>query len=183
MKKLKKPLRSKQKPYMTVLKIILIVLTLIYPLFMTILTGAGIVYNRSSYGSTITGHGISLIVSGIIISAAAFLCIFRKSFLNLIAPITSLIGSGVCMRALFKLISHADSAGWYGNGKYSAVPVSDMYKERVLPVLAVTLLTVVISAIQYFSYDACEERRTLKKYREDKENAPAPSIIGDENDE
>ena len=85
---------------MTVLKIILVVLTLIYPLFMTILTGAGIVYNRSSYGSTITGHGISLIVSGIIISAAAFLCIFRKSFLNLIAPITSLIGSGVCMRAL-----------------------------------------------------------------------------------
>ena len=54
----KRPLRSKQKPYMTVLKVILVVLTLIYPVFMTMMTGVGIIHNKSSYGEEITSLGV-----------------------------------------------------------------------------------------------------------------------------
>ncbi len=177
--KVKRPLRSKQKPYMTVLKVILVVLTLIYPVFMTMMTGAGIIHNKSSYGEEITGLGVQLIISGAVITAGAVLCLFRKSLPNLIAAVLSAAGCGVCMRALVKLVKHAKDAGWTGFSRYEGVPVSDMYKTRVGPVIAPVLLTILIAAIQYFSYDAYEERRLRKKRRQDKENAPAPSILDD----
>ncbi|HRR76890.1 MAG TPA: hypothetical protein P5191_08780 [Ruminococcus sp.] len=180
MKKIKKPLRSKQKPSMTAMKVILIVLTAVYPVFMTMLTGAGIISNRSSYGSTITRYGICLIISGIIMTAAAILCMSRRSTPNLIAAPLSGAGFALCITVLIRLIKHAESAGWTGIAKYEGVPVSDMYRTRIGPVIAPFLLTVLISALQYFSYDCSEERRIKREYRLKKENAPAPSIIGDD---
>ena len=66
--KSKRPLRSKQKPYMTVLKVILVVLTLIYPVFMTMMTGAGIIHNKSSYGEEITSLGVQRSLYGVAFS-------------------------------------------------------------------------------------------------------------------
>ncbi len=178
-KKIKRPLRSKQKTYMTVMKIILIVLTLIYPVFMTMLTGAGIISNRASYGSRITSYGACLMLSGALMTAGALLCMSRRSTQNLLSALISSSGFALCMTVLIKLIKHAESAGWTGIAKYEGVPVSDMYRTRVGPVIAPFLLTILISAIQYFSYDCGEERRLRKKARKDKENAPAPSILDD----
>lgn len=180
MKKIKRPLRSKQKPSMTALKVILLVLTAVYPVFMTMLTGAGIISNRLSYGSTITFYGVCLIVSGAVMTAAAVLCMSRRSTPNLIAAPLSGAGFALCMAVLVRLIRHAESAGWTGIAKYEGVPVSDMYRTRIGPVTAPFLLTVLIAALQYFSYDCSEERRIRRKHRLEKENQPAPSIIGDD---
>ena len=165
---------------MTVMKIILIILTFIYPVFMTMLTGAGIISNRESYGGRITSYGVCLIISGTLMTAGALLCMSRRSTPNLIAALLSTAGFALCMTVLIKLIRHASAAGWTGIAKYEGVPVSDMYRTRVGPVTAPFLLTILIAAVQYFSYDSGEERRSRKKLRQDKKNAPAPSIIGDD---
>lgn len=173
----KKQQFSKQKSSMTAAKIILIVSTAVYPIFMVMMTGAGLISNKASYGLIISGYGTKLIISGTLMSAAAVLCLFRKSLPNLIAPLLSSAGFALCMTMTYRLIRHAESAGWMGVGKYENLPVGDMYRERLIPTAAPFLLTLAISVIQFFSYDACEERRIRKKLRKDKENAPAPPII------
>ncbi len=173
----KKQQFSKQKPSMTAAKIILIVSTAVYPIFMIMMTGAGLISNKESYGSVISGYGTKLIISGSLMTTAAVLCLFRKSLPNLIAPFLSSAGFALCMTMTYRLIRHAESAGWMGVGKYENLPVGDMYRVRLIPTAAPFLLTLAISVIQFFSYDACEERRIRKKLRKDKENAPAPPII------
>jgi hypothetical protein len=170
---------SKQNPYMTAAKTALMILTAVYPVFMVMMTGAGLISNKDSYGSVICGYGIYLIASGTVMTAAAILCLFRKSLANFISPLLSSAGFVLCMIITYKLVKHAESAGWSGVGRYENIPVSNMYKERILPTTIPFLLTIAISAIQFFSYDAREERRLRKKLRKEKENAAAPPIIGD----
>lgn len=168
-----KKIHRKQKPIMTAAKILLIVLTAVYPFFMTMMTGIGILSKSGSYGSKITFCGAALVISGVSLTAAAILCLFRKSLPNLFSMCIALPSFAVCMAALCKLVSHAESAGWMGHGMYSAVPVADMYRQRIFPVILPFLLTITIAAIQYFSYSAAEERREKKR----RKNAPAPKII------
>lgn len=168
-----KKIHKKQKPIMTAAKILLIVLTAVYPFFMTMMTGIGILSKSGSYGSKITFCGAALVISGASLTAAAILCLFRKSLPNLLSMCIALPSFAVCMAALCKLVSHAESAGWMGHGMYSAVPVADMYRQRIFPVILPFLLTITIAAIQYFSYSAAEERREKKR----RKNALAPKII------
>lgn len=175
----KKHKSSKQNPYMTAAKTSLMILTAVYPVFMVMMTGAGLISNKESYGPVIYGYGIYLIASGTVMTAAAILCLFRKIIANLISALLSSSGFALCMIITYKLVKHAESAGWSGVGRYENIPVSNMYKERILPTAIPFLLTIVISAIQYFSYDAREERRRRKKIRTEKKNADTPSIIED----
>lgn len=169
---------KKQKPFMTLAKITLIALTAVYPLFMTIMTGIGILSKSSSYGRMISGCGAVLIISGAAMTTAAILCLFRKSFPNLISMIMSVTGFVLCMAALHKLIRHAESAGWMGHGVYSLVPVADMYRQRIIPVILPFLLTLIIAAVQFFSYNVAEERREKRLEKKKKQNSPpAPKII------
>ncbi len=168
-----KKIHRKQNIIMTAAKLLLIVLTAVYPFFMTMMTGIGILSKSASYGSKITFCGAALIISGASLTTAAILCLFRKSLPNLLSMCIALPSFAVCMVALCKLVSHAESAGWMGHGMYSAVPVADMYRQRIFPVILPFLLTLTIAAIQYFSYSATEER-CEKKCRK---NAPAPKII------
>lgn len=170
---------SEQKKSVAAAKTALMILTAVYPVFMVMMTGAGLISNKESYGSVISGYGVYLIVSGICMTAAAVFCLFRKSIANLISALLSSAGFALCMTITYKLVKHADSAGWSGTGKYENIPVSNMYKERILPTLLPFLLTILISAVQFFSYDAREERRLRKKVRTEKENAAAPPIIDD----
>ncbi|MDD6098343.1 MAG: hypothetical protein PUB66_06410, partial [Oscillospiraceae bacterium] len=47
-----------------IFKIILILLTVVYPLTFVTLSGAGLVFNRESYGESLCITGILLIASG-----------------------------------------------------------------------------------------------------------------------
>lgn len=144
---------------MTFSKVMLMILTAIYPLFMTMLTGIGIVSNSASYGRMITGCGVVLVISGAAMTAAAMMCIFRKKILNILAIVISVSGFTVCMGALYKLVKHAENAGWMGQGAYSLMPVADMYKQRIIPDIVPFLLILIISAVQLSD---CELR--MKNY-------------------
>lgn len=138
---------NKQNPANKLLKVLLAVLTLIYPLFMVIMTGAGLIYNSASYGKSLTLTGVLLIVSGLIMTVGSILCILNK---NISAIISSSSGFFLCMLMLYRLVIHADSAGW--RNKFTLESISSMYINRIMPVTAVLIITVTVAVIQLLSY-------------------------------
>ena len=162
---------EKKRKNHIILKIIMLVLTAVYSCTMTVLSGAGLYYNRESYGEKLENIGILMIVSGILMTVGAVLCLFRKNILNIISLVFSCSGFALCMTMLYKLCDHADRAGW--SDKYNMSPVSDMYKSRIMPCIAPFVITVAVAVLQLLSYEAAEQRR-IKKL---KENAPAPKIL------
>ncbi len=166
---------KKKKIFLTAIKIIMMILTVIYSLVMVCLAGAGLIYNGDSYGSSITALGILLIVSGVLMTVGAALCLFRKNLPNIISIFFSVGGLALCLVMLFRLVDHADRAGWSDN--YNMTPVSDMYISRILPVIAPVGLAVTAALIRLFSCEGAEERRMRKKKRIEEENKPVPKIV------
>lgn len=165
-------------PFLTVMKVIMLLLTAVYPLTMVSLSGAGLIYNSGSYGEELTRIGFMLIASSALMVAGAVLCIFRRSLCSLLSAVLTVAGCTLCMVMLFKLTSHADTAGW--SDKYDMTPISSMYKARVVPTILPVAMCLVLAAVQFFSYDEQEERREKKKIKLERENADAPRIIGDD---
>ncbi|MCD7811755.1 MAG: hypothetical protein LUG91_07910 [Ruminococcus sp.] len=164
--------KSNNKIIMRILKVILVLLTLAFPLAMVIPAGVGLIWNGDSYGSDLMRTGVLLVVSGAAMIVGTILVCVRKNIASLIC---TCVGFGVCMLMLKLLTDHADSAGW--SDPYTMEPVSDMYIARIIPTIAPFALTVVIALIQFFSYEAVQARREKKRLKEEEENAPAPPII------
>ena len=167
--------QRRKHPLLTAAKVIMLILTAVYPLFMVELSGAGLIYNRDSYGEELSTVGALLMVSGIVMAAGAVLCLFRKNLLNIISAVCSAGGLVLCLTMMYKLCDHADRAGWTDN--FAMTPISDMYKARIFPSIAPMAIAVVVAAVQLFSYEATEERRKRRARRSEEENAPAPSIL------
>ena len=175
--KTKQRLPRKKHPYLNTAKAVLLVLTAIYPVFMVMMTGAGICYNSGSYGAAFTRYGIILIASGAMMTGGAVLCLFRKNIPNLIAPFLSSGGFITCMAILSRLVKRAKANGWHGSGMYEGVTASYIFQSRLIPCILPVALTITIALCQYFSYDLGEVRRERRQARNERENAPSPSII------
>lgn len=124
-------------------KIFLIVSTAVYPFFMVIMTGSGLVCNYESYGEKIMYIGIFLIISGILMTAGTVCCMFRKKIFNIVSLILWFSGITVCMTMLYRLCIHADYNGWCRN----LSPVSSMYKIRIFPVTVPFVVSLAVSAV------------------------------------
>jgi len=121
--------RIKGRIYITAM----LILTAVYPLFMVIMSGAGLIYNRNSYGATLTAAGVLLTVSGAAMTAGAILSLPKKRITAVLSLILTAAGALLCLCMLHLLIAHADSAGW--SDDRTMEPVSAMYRRRILPVL------------------------------------------------
>lgn len=124
-------------------RIFLIVSTLVCPFFMVIMTGAGLVYNRVGYGTGIMYTGIFLIISGVLMTSGSICCILRKKISDIISVILWCAGISVCMMMLYILCVHADRNGWHRN----LLPVSDMYKSRIFPVIIPFVTDLILSVM------------------------------------
>ena len=82
------------------------------------------------------------------------------------------------MTMLHKLALHADKSGW--SDKYTMAPISDMYRSRLIPSIIPTVLVIFVAVAQLLSLELKEERRERRKLKKDKENAPAPSVLADD---
>lgn len=138
-----------------IIKIIMIILTLIYSLFMTSLAGAGLIYNKSGYGEYIANIGTFLIISGLLMTVGAVFCLFTKKAINIISLSCSVSGVIICFIMLYLLCKHADSAGWSDN--YTMLPVSNMYKSRLIPVIFPSAISTFIAIFHI------KQNRTSKK--------------------
>lgn len=169
---------SKQHPIMTVFKVITLFLTLVLSCMMPVLSGAGLIYNRESYGGELVRVGVLLIISGAVMTVGAVLCLFRKNIPNVIAIILSAGGFALCMTMLHKLADHADKSGW--SDKYTMAPISDMYRSRLMPGIIPAVMIIIIAVVQLMSYDLAQQREEKKRVKKERENAPSPSIIGED---
>ena len=154
-----------------IVKALMLVLTAVYPLFMVVLSGAGLIYNRESYGGKLFAVGVLLVISGAVMAAGAVLSLFRKDAASVLAVILSVGGLALCYAELHILCGHADSAGW--TDAFTLTPISSMYKGRIMPCIVPVVLAVFTAATQFFSYEAAERRRQRKEETE----KPAPKII------
>lgn len=145
--------QKKQSAAMTAAKAVMLVLTAVYPLFMTLMTAAGILAHSSSYGSYVTGMAVLLIVSGVSLTAGAILTLPRKKLTSLVSLSPTICGLTLCLVTLSRLSAYADEHGWSGSGIYSGTAVSDMYESRLLPVIFPAAIAVVVAIIQAFFSD------------------------------
>ena len=99
---------SQKHPLLTAAKVVTIVLAAWFSCAMPVLSGAGLIYNRGSYGAELTRVGVFLIAAGVVMSLGAVLCLFRKNLANVAAVILSCGGFALCMTMLHKLALHAD---------------------------------------------------------------------------
>ncbi len=136
---------KKYRPFVIVSRAVMLILTAVYPLIMTFLSGAGIIYNSESYGKEVTQIGIMLVISSVLMTTGAFLCLSGRKIPNILSIIFSVSGIILCMTMLYKLCSHADYSGW--NDKFTMNPISDMYKMRILPCFIPVLMSLVTSAL------------------------------------
>lgn len=162
----------KKSPFLTILKTILIILTVIFSVLMLPLAGAGLIYNSDSYGEKIFTVGILFILSGILLTAGAILACVRKNIPSIILTIT---GFTLSMIMLYILVKHADSSGWSDN--YTIEPASSMYMGRILPVGIPAAISVLTALIQYLSPEERILRKEKKRQKEEYENRPAPPIL------
>ncbi|MDE6665218.1 MAG: hypothetical protein K2K14_03390 [Ruminococcus sp.] len=132
-----------------ILKILMIVFTVVWSFFIVVMTGAGLVYNYQSYGQKIMQTGVFFIISGILMTSGTVLSLFRKKILNLISVILSCTGFILCMIMLYRLVNHADRNGWTDN--FTLMPVSDMYRTRIMPVIVPSALSVITAVRNYLS--------------------------------
>lgn len=142
-------MKNKKKYAVLAVKILLMILTFIFPITMVCLAGAGLVYNGENYGKSLVDTGIFLIISGILMTSGSILCILKKRLPNILSLIFSISGFSLCMIFLYRLCEHADSAGWADS--FSMQPVSDMYKARILPIIFPVIISVVIAIIHISS--------------------------------
>lgn len=132
-------------------KAVTLLLSLYFSCAMPILTGAGLISNRSSYGSKLAETGAFFIFAAVLMTLGAFLCIFRNKTANILSAFLSVGGLVLCMVMLKKLADHADASGW--TDKFTLEPISAMYESRLLPCIAPVVIAVVIAAVRIFSRD------------------------------
>lgn len=130
-----------KKRFLIISEIILAVLTLIYSFFIVILSGAGLIFNGSSYGVKLMTCGIIWIISGLLMTSGTILCISGK---NISAMILSSLGFAVCIVILFIVTAHAEKYAW-SMPYYNKFPVADMYRKRIIPTVIPFIITDTIS--------------------------------------
>ncbi|MBQ7047141.1 MAG: hypothetical protein IJN85_05320 [Oscillospiraceae bacterium] len=155
-------------------KILLIILTVVFVLCFDLLSGIGWISTYGGYDSTYSAMGVLMIVSVGIMTVSAVLCMLK---FNVTAVIGEIIGFGMAMLALIKMMNFADAQGW--SDPASMQPASDIFRNRVLPTVAPFVVLIVTAALQHFSYDARVKRRKKREEKEKLENMPAPKIVED----
>lgn len=155
-KKNRKYLPQRPSRAMRAAKAAMLLLSLYFSCAMTALSGAGLIHNRGSYGSSLARTGLFMIIAAALMTAGAVLCLFRRKLPDILSVAASVSGLVLCMAMLKKLTEHADAKGW--TDKYTLLPVSDMYRSRVLPCIIPVIMAVTIAAIQLCSYGQRKRR-------------------------
>ena len=152
------------------LKIILIVSTVIYPLFFNMLGGAALVYESvTNYSSglltrsnfcSLRNFGVLFLLSSVLMLSATVLCIKKKDILSVILETAGFI---IFITVLVLLINIVKKSGLSDE---NLKPYSQIYFQRHFPTLIHFLVVFAVSFMHYFSYDNMLQRK-IKKNKED----------------
>ena len=176
---------KKMKKWPKILKITLAVLLLasaaVYPGFMAMMSASGWVYNvrEGNYPEVFRSFAGWMYAGGGLLCIGALLAVLSmKPKRWILAPAAlGCAGSGLAasLSSLYRFTAYADQH-FSGIGD-SMQPVSDLYRDRLLPVILPAVLTVIFAAWNLLSEETRDYRSQKRAERLARENAPAPKII------
>ena len=136
------------------LRIILVITTLIYPCFMVMMSATGWMYQFQSgnYPPVFRNFSIGMYVGGGLLCIGTIVLFFgnKAKFwkYNIISLICAFVGCGICMTILSQFTAYADQ-NFSGIGE-NMKPVSEMYNDRIFPVIVPAFLLGFLSLSQIF---------------------------------
>ena len=165
------------------LRVILIVTTLIYPLFMCQMSAAGWQYNvdAGNYPQIFAAFALWMRIGSVLLTAAAVLCLLgcrpKLWLCNAAALVCGMGGITACMTVLSRFTAYADRN--FSGIDGTMQPVSELYRDRLLPTLLPFAVLCILAFWQMFTYDARVYRRQKRDEKRRREQAEAPKILGD----
>lgn len=165
-----------QKIIHTLLIVLLLVLFVLYG-FMAVMSAAGWLYNVSegNYPDVFRSFagwmyaGIVLLLAGVVL----VLCGGNPKFcyLSLVAMPCAGLGLTACLSSLYRFCAYADQH-FSGIGD-TMQPVSELYRDRLLPLILPAVLCLVLAVWHFWSEDARDFRNRKRAARD----ATAPGIL------
>ena len=149
-------------------------------LFCTWLTGGatawGWIAHADHYGAAFRLAGIAVFAANCGMTAAVLLCLFRRD------PAAAVTGT-VCGLALLVImlfaVSAAERNGWSGQTEaHFSRQASAVWRRGLGSNLLTLFLLLLLSLTRFFSADAAAERAARRRRRAEREQAPAPSVLG-----
>ncbi len=166
-----------------VLQVLLVLTTLVYPLFMDLLSAAGWQHNvnAGNYPSLFGAYAAWMTIGALLLTAGTVLCLIGKSCrfwqCNIAALVCAALGIIPCMTVLYQVMAYADQN--FPGMRETMAPVSAMYRDRILPTLLPFLLICGLSVWQMCSYECGVYRRQKREERRRKDAEEAPRILSD----
>lgn len=168
-----------------VLLVLLVVLTLVSPIFLNGLGAYGIISNAnenlannpdlSDYLKTLMNqmveYGYLMVASSVLMVVSTVLCLCK---LNIVPMVTQSSGFAICMFVMVKISAIADK---YGLTDSDLQPLSEKYYNRHCVTIAPFVLLLLICLLRFFSYEKRSERKQKKLDKLAQENAPCEKII------
>lgn len=174
-------MKKKRRLAEVVLEALMLVTTVIYPGLMAMLSAAGWMHNvregaypevfRSFAGWMYAGAG--LVCIGAVLAAVSRRP--KRWPLAAAAIVCAAIGAAACMSSLYRFCAYADRH--FPGIRDTMQPVSELYRDRLLPVLFPAALAVCLGTWHLFSEESRSYRSERRAARLAAENAEAPKIV------
>jgi hypothetical protein len=175
----------KIKKFLKFLTFLLVVLTLVSPMFLNGYGGYSIIYQAEqglaqgdelvtyqvNLMETWKTYGIMMLVSSGAMVLAMVLCLCK---LDIIPIILQTGGFSLCMVVLSKISAIADK---YGLTDSELQPLSEKYFNHHMVTIFPWLLLVVICVMRFFSYEKRTKRRNKRLEKIQRDNAPCEKVV------
>ena len=173
------------KKVLRFLQVLLIILTLISPVFLNLLGGYSMIFqanqNLELYNelsdyhinlmNSMKSYGTMMIVSSILMIFSTILCLCK---LDIIPMITQSTGFALCMYVMIKISAIADKYGLTDN---DLQPLSEKYFNNHFWTLFPFILLMIICLLRFFSYEKRSKRHQKRLEKIQRDNAPCEKII------
>lgn len=149
----------------------LIVLTVIYVWIFAVSSALGWMQNAQAgenWPAYFYGYGQMMLFAAVLLTAGAVLCLLKKNWASIGVATAGILPA---MTILQKVVLYAEDAGFFS--ELMQKPVYALYRDRLLPLLAMYGVLVVLALLQHWSPEAISARAEKKA----EENKPAPKII------
>ncbi len=163
------------------LRVVLVLSTAVYPGLMAMLSAAGWRYNveQGHYPELFRVFSGWMYAGGILLCTGAVLCLFgaREQWWQCNIPAIGLGGVGctACLSVLYRFCAYADQH--FSGLNETMEPVSQLYRDRLLPVVLPALVLLWLCVWQIVL--AAPYRHRKHREKEARLNAEAPRILKD----
>lgn len=170
---------------MKLLLIVLVLSTIISPMFLNCLGAYGMISHANQniannqdmlqYQQTLMSnmrfYGYTMLVSSLLMTVSTVLCLCK---FNIAPMITQSTGFTICMVVMVKISAIADK---YGLTDAEMQPLSEKYFNRHFVSIVPLILLITVCLIRFFSYEERCKRRQKRLDKIAKENAPCEKIV------